>query len=100
MLNINSNYSFLLPVETQLQLGLLEREQIGIDKDGNPVWRMKPPNANFPGDNQTQSLDLALSDKQFKATLGLVAQYKMVRLFAQFNFSKFDVLTAGLQVIL
>lgn len=99
-IGIQSKYEFLLPVELQLQLGLLEREQIGIDDDGNPIWRMLPPNENFPGDNQVQKLDLKLNDNQIRATFGISKRIGSFRLFAEYHLSKFDIISAGLQIIL
>ena len=98
MININSNYSYLLPVEVHYQLGLLDREQIGTDANGNPIWRIKEPSKDFPGDTKVQNLNLFLHDSQYKATVGFSAKYHIFRLYLEYNFGKFDVLTGGLEI--
>lgn len=100
LININSNYNFVLPVEVQIQLGLREVKQVGTDPDGNPIFEVQPPSPEYPGDTEIQNMNLILSDSQFKATLGLSKQFLNMKLFLEYNFGKFDVFAGGIQVLL
>jgi len=100
LININSSYTFVLPVEVQIQLGLLEVKQVGTDANGNPIYEIQPPSPEYPGDTEIQNMNLIISDSQFKATLGLSKSFLNMRVFIEYNFGKFDVLAGGLQIIL
>jgi hypothetical protein len=99
LININSNYAFVLPQDVQIQLGLLEIKQVGTDPDGNPIWEVQPPSEEYPGDTVVQNVNLVLRDYQIKGTVGFAMQFNWFRFFVEYNFGKFDVLAAGLQFI-
>ncbi len=97
-IKINSNYSFVLPMEVQLQLGLRVAKEVGKDKDGNPIYEVQPPSKEYPGDTKVQNINLILDAHQIKGTVGVAKEFSIFKIFLEYNFGKFDVVAGGLQV--
>lgn len=82
-ININSTYSFLLPIETQWQLGLLEKDHY-------------EPTPGYPGDHNPQKVKVSVSDNNFKWTVGVMKKLGNFRIYADYNVSKFNIFSAGI----
>ncbi|GAB1371107.1 hypothetical protein MASR1M45_11690 [Candidatus Kapaibacterium sp.] len=83
-ITIKSEYVYLLPVEIQWQLGLLEKPNHGSTP-------------GFPGDKQPQKTNLTVSSDNFRWTIGVVKPIGDFDIFVDYSVSRFDILSAGLQ---
>ncbi len=91
--SINSTYSYRLPQELQISLGLLE-----VDTTSEGVKYVKPPDPSrgYPGDNVIQESKSHFTDQTFKWTIGLYREFGPVAVFADYSISKFNLFTGGL----
>ena len=87
-ISIASSYKFLLPVETQMQLGLLQWKP-----PGTPLIP-EPP--EWPGDQKPQSIAYNLSDSNIKVLLGVAKQIGPITLFVDYSISKFNIFSGGI----
>ncbi|MBK9248378.1 MAG: hypothetical protein IPM69_09770 [Ignavibacteria bacterium] len=62
-ISIASSYKYLLPAETQMQLGLLRNP-------GDPAIKPVPKPPEWPGDDSPQTAYYNLSNSNIKLTLG------------------------------
>jgi hypothetical protein len=85
MLSIHSDYKYYLPIEVQRTLGLV---------DAN--YQRNPP--QYPGDNQPQTTNLKLIDRSLKFVAGLAKTIGPVTIFADYNVSKVNIISGGIQV--
>lgn len=91
---IDADFKYFLPVETQLFLGLLEGEK---DDQGN-VIRILPPNPpDFPGDTKPQSSNVSIEQFNIKWVIGARRDLGPFSIYLDFNLSKFNIFTGGLQ---
>ncbi len=84
IINIKSQYAYKLPIEVQWQLGLLEK----------PSYE---PTPGHPGDQSPQTTELSLNSDNLRWTIGIIKQIGSFGIFADYSFSRFDILSAGLQ---
>jgi hypothetical protein len=82
-----STYTYVLPQETQIQLGLLP-----APPPGEPAV----PTPEQPGDDKPQTSVVTVNDENVKWTIGVSASYWGFRLAIDYNVSYFNILTAGL----
>ena len=89
--DISSSYTYVLPQEVQISLGLL-----GVD----PVTKeiIKDPARGWPGDNVKQVSSSNFYDSMAKWTVGLQKTIGRVALFADYSVSKFNLFTGGISV--
>jgi hypothetical protein len=88
-ININSDYTYYLPIEVQWQLGLIDpKAKGGIDNT--------EPTPGHPGDQNPQKAIIKLNDDNIKWTIGLSRDIGPITLFADFNISKFNIFTGGI----
>jgi hypothetical protein len=86
-IDVTSTYTYVLPHETQVQLGLLPDD---------PPGGKSEPTAERPGDTQPQVSTIAVENLNHKLVLGASAQIGPVRAALDMNFSSFNILTFGL----
>lgn len=87
--DISTDFTYVLPREMQIQLGLW---QVGQTK----------PTEEYPGDTKPQKSNITSDDSNLKLTLGLFKEYRDFGLYADFSirdfgFSNFNIFTFGLQ---
>ena len=85
-IKINTDFTFYLPKELQRQLGLLP-----IDSD-DP----RPP--MYPGDQRPQYTNAVFRDNAVKFTMGVSKTFGSLAVCLDYNISKFNILTLGLDV--
>ena len=89
-ISIASSYTYVLPVETQMQLGLLRPQPAGT------LPFPEPP--EWPGDTAPQTATYDLSDSNIKVVLGVAKQVGPVSIFVDYSVSKFNILSLGMDV--
>lgn len=82
-----STYTYVLPQETQIQLGLLPEP---------PPGQPAVPTKDQPGDQKPQTSVVTVDDENIKWTIGASASYGGFRLAIDYNVSYFNILTLGL----
>ena len=99
LLSIKSDFTYYLPIETQAQLGLLEMIKIGELPNGQPIYRILPPDASrgFPGDTEPQKTKIKINDENFKFIFGLSRSFGPVTFFIDYSLSKFNILSGGIE---
>lgn len=90
-ISISNSYKFLLPVEKQIELGLLRNPN---SKDIPAV--PEPP--EWPGDQKPQTVYSNLSEQSVKFVIGVAKPIGPVTIFLDYNISKFNILAAGVDV--
>ena len=85
-INIDTKFTFYLPKELQRQLGLLP-----LDSD-DP----RPP--MYPGDQRPQFTSAMFKDNAVKFTMGISKTFGSLGVCLDYNISKFNILTLGLDV--
>lgn len=93
-LNINASYTFVIPRELQVQLGLLQLQK---DAQGNDFYT-ENPSAGYPGDTMPQTKVVALSNSAFRGTLGVAYYLGPVSISVDYNRSSFNLVSAGIDV--
>lgn len=85
-ISITTSYTYTLPIEIQRDLGL-----IAPGKE-----YAEPP--EYPGDTKPQTVSSTIQDTNLKFIIGLAKEIGPVAVFADYSFSKFNVITAGVEV--
>ncbi len=85
-ISINTDFTFYLPKELQRQLGLLP-----LDSD-NP----RPP--MYPGDQRPQYTNALFKDNAVKFTMGISKTFGSLGICLDYNISKFNIVTLGVDV--
>ncbi|MBI5324050.1 MAG: hypothetical protein HZB41_02000 [Ignavibacteriae bacterium] len=98
LFNINSNFIYTLPVETQLQLGLRDGYWKYSDDAKDSVFIINPVSEKFPGDTLPQTSNLRIVNTNLKFVFGLNYQIGPVAIFIDYNISKFNIFTGGVEV--
>ncbi len=89
-IDVVSTYTYVLPQEVQLSLGLLP-EPPG---PGLP----SVPTPEQPGDTSPQQSVVNVSNTNINAVFGACAQIGPLRVFADYNVSQFSIFSGGLEV--
>lgn len=89
-IDIDARFKYYLPVETQMQLGLLRYDPVL-----NKIMPPEPP--EYPGDTKPQTTKINLINRSWKATLGLNKSFGNFSVFADYNISRFNIFSAGIQ---
>ncbi|NLO19686.1 MAG: hypothetical protein GX121_07420 [Ignavibacteria bacterium] len=92
--NINSQYKYLLPQETQAQLGLLRTDK---DENGHIIYIYPAEPPEYPGDTNPQLAKMKFDDQNIKFTLGVAKQIGPINIFVDYNISKFNIFTGGIE---
>jgi len=92
--NINSEYKYLLPQETQAQLGMLRTDK---DENGHIIRIYPPELPDFPGDTNPQTAKMKFDDQNVKFTFGIAKQIGPINIFIDYNVSKFNIFTGGIE---
>jgi hypothetical protein len=87
-IDVNSSYTYVLPQEMQIELGLLPKPIV----DGTPSI----PTADQPGDQRPQTSSVRAHNTNIKWTIGATYSVGPLRLAVDYNVSYFNILTAGL----
>jgi len=85
-IKINTDFTFYLPKELQRQLGLLP-----LDSD-----EPRPP--MYPGDQRPQYTNAVFRDNAVKFTMGISKTFGSLGICLDYNISKFNIVTLGLDV--
>jgi len=86
-INATSTYTYVLPQEVQIALGLLP-----VPPDGQPAV----PTEDQPGDDKPQTSIVEAGDTNFKWTIGATVHYAGFRLAVDYSVSRFNIFSAGL----
>lgn len=86
-IDVTSTYTYTLPQETQIQLGLLPEP---------PLGQKAVPTPEQPGDQRPQTSTVLAQNVNIKYTVGVSANLGNFRAALDMNFSKFDIVTLGL----
>jgi hypothetical protein len=89
-IGLTSTYEYVLPQEVQLALGLLPPPPA----PGMP----SVPTEEQPGDQEPQTSVVRADDTNIKWTIGAAAQFGIVRVFADYSVSGFNIFTGGVSV--
>jgi len=92
--NIKSEYKYLLPQETQAQLGMLRTDK---DENGHIIRIYPPEPPDYPGDTNPQTAKMKFDDQNVKFTFGVAKQIGPINLFIDYNISKFNIFTGGIE---
>lgn len=85
-IKINTDFTFYLPKELQRQLGLLP-----LDSD-----EPRPP--MYPGDQRPQYTNAVFKDNAVKFTMGISKTFGSLGICLDYNISKFNIVTLGLDI--
>lgn len=88
--NINGTYTYKLPIQMQVQLGLAKPDP--NDKFAPGI--IEPP--EFPGDTEPQSSDVNVDENHFKWAVGACRNIGPITLYVDYSISKFNVFNAGI----
>ncbi len=90
-ITINSSFEYFLPVELQMQLGLLRHFPV----DTVPFAE---PEKGYPGDTKPQTVSSTLKDTNVKWIVGLAKEIGPVAIFFDYSMSKFNIFTGGIEL--
>jgi len=98
--NINTRFTYFLASEIQGQVGL-RKPVYGDPNDLNLItgWETDPANG-YPGDTEPQVAEINLKSNAIKFTFGVKKQLGDFAIFADYNFSNFNIFSAGVQYII
>ncbi|GAB5465057.1 MAG: hypothetical protein Kapaf2KO_04930 [Candidatus Kapaibacteriales bacterium] len=106
-IDIQSDLKYFIPVEQQMQLGMLpvynledENGDLILDEFGNPVIERGEPTAERPGDLEPQFTDIGLQNTNYKFVIGAYKRIGPVAISLDYNFSQFNLFSLGVQYIL
>jgi hypothetical protein len=85
-IDVTSTYTYTLPQETQIQLGLLPEP---------PLGQKAVPTADQPGDQRPQSSTVLAENVNMKYTIGASANIGPLRVALDMNFSTFNIASLG-----
>ncbi|MBM2813512.1 MAG: hypothetical protein HW421_274 [Ignavibacteria bacterium] len=88
-LDITSNYTYWLPVESQYRLGMMEDP---TNPDPNH------PTSYYKPDYKPQTTTIDMKDNNNKFVIGFCKQFGRFAIFADYSISKFNIFTGGLQL--
>ncbi len=99
-ININSDFTFTLPIALQWQLGLIEGKYVPVPNSKDSVFVLMPPDParGFPGDSVKQTSNIRINDFNFKWVIGASYQIGPIAVFLDYNVSKFNIFTGGIEV--
>jgi hypothetical protein len=80
---IESQYTYTLPIVVQWELGLIERNQF-------------KPTPGFPGDQNPQKAKMMSDDYHHKWSFGAAYDFNRFNVIADFSISKFNIFSLGL----
>jgi hypothetical protein len=86
-IDVTSTYTYTLPQETQIQLGLLPEP---------PLGEKAVPTAEQPGDQRPQTSTVLAENLNVKYTVGISAHCGPWRAALDMNFSNFNIATLGI----
>jgi hypothetical protein len=96
-ININTDFTYYLPITVQFQLGLIWLDDNGTPNDPSDDFFRKNPDLGYNGDPYGAMVkNVVLSDNNFKFTLGVVANFGNFATCLDYNFGKVDILSLGL----
>jgi hypothetical protein len=90
--DIKGTYTYYLPTELQKDIGLLRVDTLA---DGSEKIVKAPP--EYPGDDVLQSSNVSVSSNHIKWIIGASKNIKNVTVFANYNVSKFNIFSGGIQ---
>ncbi len=95
-ININTDFTFYLPIVVQYQLGLIWLDDNGTPSDFSDDFFRKNPELGYNGDPYgAMNKNVIISDNNLKFTIGAVLNLGNFSAYADYNFGKIDILTFG-----
>ncbi|HCN04518.1 MAG TPA: hypothetical protein DIS79_02775 [Bacteroidetes bacterium] len=88
-IDVVSTYTYVLPQEVQIALGLLPTP---------PPGQPAVPTPEQPGDNRPQKSEVNVGDTNLKWTIGATAIVGPVRIFVDYSVSQFNIFSGGVEV--
>jgi len=96
-LNINTDFTYYLPITVQYQLGLIWLDDNGTPEDYSDDFFRKNPELGYNGDPYGPMVkNVVLSDNNLKFTLGVVANFGNFATCLDYNIGKVNILSFGL----
>ncbi len=86
-IDVTTNYTYVLPQEVQIALGLLPEP---------PLGEPAVPTEDQPGDNRPQTSVVKVSDDNMKWTIGASAYWEGFRIAVDYSVSQFNIFSAGI----
>ncbi len=90
-INVSSTYTYVLPQEAQIMLGLLPEP---------PPGQVAVPTPDQPGDTKPQTSVVSATNDNVKWTIGASVFYGPLRVAIDYNISVFNILTMGVSYTL
>ncbi len=88
-IEVNTDYTYALPFETQIALNLLK-------ETGPGQYEVVLP--DYPGDTAPQTSSVTLEDNNLKFIAGMMYTFDPVSIFVDYSFSEFNIISGGLMV--
>lgn len=88
-IDVRTTYTYVLPQEVQIALGLLPTP---------PPGQKAEPTPEQPGDTRPQTSIVYVGDTNMKWTIGAAAQLGPIRIVADYNVGRFNIFSGGLEV--
>lgn len=85
-IDITADFVYTIPIENQIQLGLVD-----------PITKKPDLENGYPGDTKPQTTTLNVDDFNIKWVIGIKKDFGPIAIFASYNVSKFDIFNGGIQ---
>lgn len=96
-ININTDFTYYLPITVQYQLGLIYLDDNGTPDNFSDDYFRKNPELGYNGDPYgSMNKNVIISDKNIKFTIGGILKLGNFSAFADYNFGKIDILSFGI----
>jgi hypothetical protein len=96
--DIAADYVYTLPRNLQASLNLIVGRDLNNDGIISDDEFVADPANGYPGDTKPQTSSVRINTTSVKWTLGAAAQFGPVSVFADYSISKFNILSAGVDV--
>lgn len=95
--NINTDFTFYLPITVQHQLGLMWLDDNGTPDDYSDDFFRKNPELGYNGDPYGSMVkNVIVSDKNYKFTFGILASFGNFATCLDYNIGKVNIISLGL----
>ncbi len=95
--NINTDFTFYLPITVQYQLGLIWLDDNGTPENYSDDFFRKNPELGYNGDPYGSMVkNVIVSDKSLKFTFGILASFGNFASYVDCNIGKVNIISLGL----
>jgi len=96
--NINTDFTYYLPIVVQYQLGLIWLDDNGTPDNFSDDYFRKNPELGYNGDPYgAMNKNVIISDDNLKMTIGTILNLGNFSAYVDYNFGKIDILSFGIQ---